>query len=164
MVYWITGLSGAGKTTIGRIFFRRLKEKCNSAVFLDGDTLRQVFGGDLGYSEQDRRRCAMRYARLCRLLGEQGIHVVICTISMFDEVREWNRNNIEEYTEVYVRVPMEILRVRDQKGLYSGNTSETETALVGVDIRFEEPKHPDIILDNDGTYTPEELAERIQIE
>lgn len=158
-VYWITGLSGAGKTTIGRLFYNKLKEKKENLVFLDGDTLRQVFGDDLGYTEEARRKCAMRYSRLCALLGSQGIDVVICTISMFDEVRDWNRTNIEDYKEIYVRVPMEVLRQRDQKGLYSGNTSEKETDLVGVDIRFEEPKNPDVILDNDGSVPPEQQAE-----
>ena len=79
-VYWITGLSGAGKTTIGKIFFNKLKKNDPATVFLDGDTLRQVFGDDLGYSETDRRKCAMRYSRLCKFLSEQGITIVICTI------------------------------------------------------------------------------------
>lgn len=158
-VYWITGLSGAGKTTIGKLFFEKLKTREDNVVFLDGDTLRQVFGDDLGYTEEARRKCAMRYSRLCALLGSQGIDVVICTISMFDEVRGWNHENIADYKEIYIRVPMEVLRQRDQKGLYSGNTSEKETDLVGVDIQFEEPKTPDVILDNDGTVSPEKQVE-----
>ena len=63
-VYWITGLSGAGKTTIGKIFYSKLKEIYSNTVFLDGDTLREVFGNDLGYSDADRRKCAMRYSKL----------------------------------------------------------------------------------------------------
>ena len=72
MVYWITGLSGAGKTTIGTLFSKYLREKQKNVLFLDGDTLREVFGNDLGYSREDRFRCSMRYSRLCRLLSEQG--------------------------------------------------------------------------------------------
>ena len=63
-VYWITGLSGAGKTTIGQIFYQELKRISLNTVFLDGDTMREVFGTDLGYSESERRKCAMRYSRL----------------------------------------------------------------------------------------------------
>ena len=59
-VYWITGLSGAGKTTIGKLFFRKLKSKKESSIFLDGDELRNVFGNDLGYSREERMQCAMR--------------------------------------------------------------------------------------------------------
>ena len=89
-VYWITGLSGAGKTTIGKLFYEKLKEQHSNTVFFDGDTLRRVFGDDLGYTEEERRKCAMRYSRLCAMLQEQDINVVCCTISMFDEIRDWN--------------------------------------------------------------------------
>lgn len=160
-VYWITGLSGAGKTTIGKLFYKKLKEKYPNTVFFDGDTLRKVFGDDLGYTKEDRRKCAMRYSRLCAMLQEQGIHVVCCTISMFDSVRDWNRENICNYVEIYVKVSMETLQKRDQKGLYSGMTKEKQKEVVGIHLDVEEPKHPDIVLLNDGQKTPEEQAEEI---
>ncbi len=160
-VYWITGLSGAGKTTIGKLFYEKLRQVQPGTVFLDGDILREVFGADLGYSEPERRKCAMRYARLCKMLQEQGMNVVCCTISMFHEVREWNRKYIESYKEIYIKASMETLISRDQKGLYSGKTTEREKEVVGVQTASEEPRHPDLILDNDGVWTPEEQADRI---
>lgn len=161
-VYWITGLSGAGKTTIGRLLYEKIKEKNVNTVFLDGDIMRKVFGDDLGYSKEERRKCAMRYSRLCAMLQEQQINVVCCTISMFDSVREWNRANIRNYKEIYVRVSMDTLRKRDQKGLYSGITEEKQKEVVGIHMDIEEPKQPDLILDNDGERTPEEQAEIIE--
>lgn len=158
-VYWITGLSGAGKTTIGKIFYGKLKEIYSNTVFLDGDTLREVFGNDLGYSDTDRRKCAMRYSRLCDLLQKQGIHVVCCTISMFDSVRQWNRENIANYHEIYVEVSDETLQKRDQKGLYSRYQSGDETELAGFQVGIETPKNPELVLRNDGEKTPEEQAE-----
>lgn len=155
-VYWITGLSGAGKSTIGKLFYQRLKKVCSNTVFLDGDILREVFGGDLGYTEPERRKCAMRYARLCNMLQRQDMNVVCCTISMFDSVREWNRENIANYKEIYIKVSEDVLRARDQKGLYSGNTAEDQKEVAGVHIKVEEPKYPDLILHNDGEKTPEE--------
>ena len=160
-VYWITGLSGAGKTTIGKLLYQKIKEKNPNTVFLDGDTLRQVFGADLGYTTEERRKCAMRYARLCAMLSEQGINVICCTISMFDSIRQWNRDHIQGYVEVYVRVSMKTLKQRDQKGLYSGTSEEEDTEVVGIHMDFEEPKHPDLILQNDGEKYPEEQAEII---
>jgi adenylylsulfate kinase len=160
-VYWITGLSGAGKTTIGRLFYEQLKEKYPNTVFFDGDTLRKVFGDDLGYTEEDRKICAMRYSRLCALLEEQGMNVICCTISMFDSVRDWNREHIHNYREIYVKVSMDTLRKRDQKGLYSGTTKETEKEVAGLHFHVEEPKHPDLILENDGEKTPEEQVKKI---
>lgn len=155
-VYWITGLSGAGKTTIGKLLYEKIREKYPNTVFLDGDMLRKVFGDDLGYTKEERRKCAMRYSRLCAMLQEQDVNVICCTISMFDSVREWNRANIRNYKEIYVRVSMDMLRKRDQKGLYSGTTEEEQKEVVGIHMDIEEPKQPDLILDNDGEMTPEE--------
>lgn len=160
-VYWITGLSGAGKTTIGKLVYEKIKEKHPNTVFLDGDTLRQVFGGDLGYGREDRRQCAMRYARLCSMLEEQDINVVCCTISMFHSVREWNRKHIQNYQEIYVKVSWETLQQRNQKGLYSGVKVGDEQPVVGIDMEYEEPLCPDLVLQNDGQKTPEEQAQTI---
>ncbi len=153
-VYWLTGLSGAGKTTIGRLWYERLKASGKAVVFLDGDELRQVFGGRLGYTAEERRKAAMNYARLCALLSKQGLTVVCCTISMFDSVRAWNRENIPGYFEVYIQASMETLRRRDQKGLYSTGRQD----VAGVDFQVELPKKPDLILNNDGQETPQDLV------
>lgn len=158
-VYWLTGLSGAGKTTIGKLWYEKLKSEGENAVFLDGDELRQVFGGDLGYTEADRRKSAMRNARLCALLGKQGLTVVCCTISMFDSVRVWNRENIPGYFEVYIKASEETLRQRDQKGLYSSARQD----VAGIHFKVEEPKEPDLILENDGRKTPEEQISVLQL-
>lgn len=160
-LYWITGLSGAGKTTIGRLLYDRLKEKFSNVVFLDGDAMRQAFGNDLGYSREERLQCAMRYAGLCRLLTEQGIHVVCCTISMFNKVREWNRSNINNYIEIYIEVPLAVLEERNQKNLYQGLKAGMSKNVVGLDLELELPESPDIVLVNDGSCGPEEMAVRL---
>ena len=160
-VYWITGLSGAGKTTIGKLFYEQLKKQYPNTIFLDGDTLRSVFGDCFGYSREERRKCAMCYARLCKMLQEQGMNVVCCTISMFDSVRDWNRENIPVYREIYLKVSMDTLRARDQKGLYSrSNTEGGSVDVVGIHM-YEKPKNPDLTLHNDGDKTPEEQVEEI---
>lgn len=160
-VYWITGLSGAGKTTIGKLLYERIKGQEKNTVFLDGDMMRWVFGNDAGYSKEERYKCAMRYSRLCHMLQQQGMNVICCTISMFDDVRNWNRENIVNYREVYVKVTMETLRKRDQKGLYSGTYAGEEGEVSGIQIMAEEPRTPDLILRNDGEETPERQVEKI---
>ena len=157
MMLWLTGLSGAGKTTIGTLLYQALRERKDNVVFLDGDQLRQVFGDDLGYAPDQRLKSAMRNARLCKLLAEQGLDVICCTISMFDSVRDWNRTNIPGYRKIYVKASMDTLRRRDQKGLYSRGKSD----VAGVHFAIEEPKSPDLILDNNGEKTPEEQVQRI---
>ena len=160
-VYWITGLAGAGKTTIGKLLYEKIKEQNLNTVFLDGDMLRKVFGDDLGYTKEDRRKCAMRYSRLCAMLQEQGMNVICCTISMFDSVREWNRENIPDYKEIYLKVSMETLRVRNQKGLYGDLTAKKQKDIVGIDIEIETPKCPDLVLVNDAGRTPDVQIEEI---
>lgn len=157
-VFWITGLSGAGKTTIGRCLFSEMRTYKKNVVFLDGDELRKVFGGDLGYTREERYRCAMRYARLCNLLSEQGIDVICCTISMFHDVRKWNRQYIAKYIEIFINVPMDIIKERNQKKLYSGAVNGTVSNVVGMDIELELPERPDMLIENSGNQTPEELA------
>src|SRR6185437_642174 len=118
-VYWITGLSGAGKTTVGFELWKRLRALGRPAVFLDGDTLRQTIADELGHSSTHRNRSAKRNARLCQLLASQGHDVICTTISMFHEVQRWNREHISRYHEIYLRVPIQELQRRDRKGLYA---------------------------------------------
>ena len=157
-VYWLTGLSGAGKTTIGRLWRDELRRAGETMVFLDGDEMRSVFGTGLGFSGADRRKLAESYGRLCALLSGQGVTVVCCTISMFNSVRAWNRAHIPGYYEVYIQASMETLRRRDQKGLYSRNADN----VAGVGLQVELPSAPDLVLENNGERTPREQVERLR--
>jgi len=160
-VFWITGLSGAGKTTVGRELRNRLRAAGHPVTFLDGDDLRAVIAEDLGHSADNRRRSAMRNARLCRLLAGQGTDVVCATISLFHEVQRWNRENIPGYREIYLRVPIEELRRRDSKGIYAGFQRGDAHNVVGIDVPAEAPEAPDLVLDNYGTLDVATAVDRI---
>ena len=156
--YFFTGLSGAGKTTIGGELYRRLKAKNNATVLLDGDQTRPVFNEDSGYDAASRLRGAHRTFRVCKMLNDQGIDTVVCSICMFGEVRQWNRENIENYREIYVKVTRETLFKRDKKGLYSSGAKN----VMGIDLPFDEPKSPDLIIENDGQDTPDAIVDRLE--
>jgi adenylylsulfate kinase-like enzyme/phosphohistidine swiveling domain-containing protein len=149
-VFWITGLSGTGKTTMGRELHSRLRAAGHPVIFLDGDVLRAAIAEDLGHSAGNRRLSAMRNARLCRLLAGQGFDVVCATISLFHEVQRWNRENIPGYREIYLRVPLDELRRRDSKGLYAQAQHGDARDVVGLDLPAEAPEAPDLVLDNYG--------------
>ena len=155
-VFWITGLSGAGKTTVGNALAERLRADGRPVTFLDGDALRAAIAEDLAHSADERRLCAMRYARLCRTLAGQGTDIVCATISLFHDVQRWNRENIPGYCEIYLRVPIDELRRRDSRGIYTGRRN-----IVGVDIAPEFPEVPDLVLDNFGEVDAEAAVERI---
>lgn len=156
-VYFFTGLSGAGKTTIGGLFHQRLKAAKPNVVVLDGDEIRLAFGEDVGYTHSERLRWAERIFRVARLLAGQGIDVVVCSIAMYESVRQWNRENIPNYKEIYIKASKDTLTRRNQKGLYSEGKN-----VVGIDLPFDEPRSPDIVLPNDGERTPLELVERLE--
>ena len=161
ILYWITGLSGAGKTTIGNALYYELRETKDNIVILDGDILKKLVGDSLGYTKEDRKKRAYYYSNLCKTLTDQGISVVICTIAMYDEVREWNRNNIEKYIEVFLKVKKETLIKRDRKGLYSAQALGKVNNIVGIDQDVEFPKNPDIIIENDGLISVVEIVRKI---
>lgn len=158
-VYFFTGLSGAGKTTIGGLFHRRLKAKKPNVVLLDGDQIRPVYAEDIGYGDEDRVKGARRTFRVARMLADQGIDVVVCSICMYSAVRDWNREHIEHYREIYIKVTRETLLRRNQRSLYTQGTN-----VVGVDLPFDEPRHPDLVVENDGAERPEAIVEKLEAE
>ncbi len=157
ILYWITGLSGAGKTTIGNRLYYKMKSQKINTIILDGDILKRIAGKDLGYGREERLERAYRYSTLCKILTDQGINVIICTIAMFDEIRDWNRNNIENYVEVFLDVELEVLKTRNRKGLYSKKKGN----IAGIDVAIEYPKNPDIVIKNDGKEFLEENIQKI---
>lgn len=162
MIIWLIGLSSAGKTTIGRPLYEKIKAERNDVLFLDGDHVRQVWGDDIGHTRDDRYENGWRYCRLCRMLDEQGIHAVCCILSLFEEHRAWNREHLSSYFEVYIDVPMETLKNRDAKDLYTKAEAGEIENVVGVDIPFENPENPDLVINNDDPPSdPEQLADRI---
>lgn len=150
-VIWICGLSGAGKTTLAQAVFGRLKDIGAPVVLFDGDDLREIFGVDKvngeNYGRIPRLELAMRYAALCRLVADQGLIVVIATISLFREVHDWNRVHLPGYFEVYLKVPIEELRRRDTKGIYRRFDAGELSDVAGLDLPIDEPESPNWLVE-----------------
>jgi adenylylsulfate kinase-like enzyme len=164
-VVWITGLSGAGKTTLALEVVRRLKENTANVVMLDGDELREVFGAvapnTQNHGRDARLALAMQYAHLCKVIAAQGITVVIATISLFKEVHAWNRANLPGYFEVYLKIPLEELRQRDPKGIYKRFDAGALTNVAGLDLIIDEPLAADLVIVFEPVRPVEALVEDI---
>jgi len=147
-VIWITGLSGAGKTTLARALLEHLP----SAILLDGDELREALNTPKsGFDAESRKKLALTYARLARLLARQGKTVIVATISLFHEVHDWNRKHLPGYLEVFLQVPEEVRRQRDPKGLYAAEKAGQVHAMAGSGTAVELPLAPHILLDDTKT-------------
>jgi len=155
-VVWVTGLSGAGKTTVSHALRARLRREGETAVCLDGDVIRAAMGDGLGYRENDRRVQISRLQALARYLSAQDLTVIVAALYSHAELLDWNRRNFPRYVEVYLRASLDALRRRDAKGLYAGRPD-----VVGVDIPWYAPATPDVVLDTDELRPPDELAAAI---
>ncbi len=161
MIIWITGLSGAGKTTLCEALRTALKPRLPELVVLDGDGVRQAFGGDLGYDEESRVRQFRRLQSIAQLLAQQGLVVLVAAVYQRPELMAWNRANLPGYFEVYLRTSLATVRARDPKGLYRRALAGETRDVVGVDIPYHAPEHPDLTIDADRPEPPDRLAARV---
>lgn len=154
---WITGFSGAGKTTVARLVFQQLQEQGMPTVFLDGDEIRSILGERFGHQLEERRKLASVYARLCKTVIDSGVSVVIATVAMFESVRAENRSAIDRYLEVYLKVPFDVLCERDPKGIYKAAVAKGGSSR-DIFAGFEEPASPDLLIENFGGTSAQEAA------
>jgi len=153
MITWLIGMSGAGKSTIGREVYLRLKRDEKQTVFIDGDEIRSVFKHDnleSSFNLDERRKNAERIVEICKWLDNQDIEVICCILCVFPDILKSNKNIYNKYMEVFVSAPLDILMMRDTKGLYKAGRKGTIKNVVGVDISFPEPESPDLVLDSSG--------------
>lgn len=162
MVIWITGLSGSGKTTLSNELLLLLKRKKNAVLSLDGDKLREVINIDNeNYDKASRLQIAQRYSKLCNIIANQGIIVLVSTISMFKEIYRLNRDIFPDYFEIYLDTPISELKRRDSKHIYSRFEAGELKNVAGLDIEVDEPVFADLVIKYDRNVTPANTANKI---
>ena len=148
-VIWLCGLAGSGKSTLAMALNERLRAKFDNVIYLDGDESREIFG-HFSYDKNGRIDMAIKRSKLANFLSKQGQIVIVSTISLFNEVYEFNRANLQNYFEVFVECEFEELKRRDQKGLYTKALSGKIANVVGVDITYDAPS-PNFTINNTKT-------------
>ena len=153
-VIWLTGLPGAGKTTIARRLASKLEEIGLKVELFDGDEVRKQLSPDLGFSKEDRELHARRVAYLSKLLAKHGITSIVSLISPYREFREFARNEIKDFVEVYVKASLDECIKRDPKGLYKKALNGEIKDLTGLQDVYEEPLNPEVTV-----YTEQETID-----
>src|SRR5258708_9797125 len=157
---WFTGLSGAGKSTLSEAIEHRLKASGQKVEVLDGDVVRTHLSKGLGFSREDRDTNIKRIAFVCGLLTRNDVICISAAISPYRETRQWARDHIGDFVEVYVKCPIEVCLQRDVKGLYKCVDDGNIKGFTGVDDPYEEPAPPELIVETDKE-TVEESVERL---
>lgn len=149
-VIWLTGLSGAGKSTIANLLEKKFYAAGIRTYLLDGDNVRHGLNKDLGFTEGDRVENIRRVAEVARLMVDAGIVVITAFISPFRSERDMARHMFgpNEFCEVHVKTPLEVAEQRDVKGLYKKARSGKLKNFTGIDSPYEEPMHPEILIDS----------------
>ena len=164
LLVWLSGLSGAGKSSIARALQERLKNQGTPSTILDGDDLRSGLNADLTFSIEDRIEGSRRAAELAKTIIEGGSIAIVALISPFEVQREIAKNIVGEsrYIEIYVSTPLEVCEARDPKGLYKKARAGTIQDMTGIDSPFEVPKHPHLVVDT-SEESIEEAVNRISL-
>jgi len=162
VIVWLTGLSGAGKSTVANLVEKKLHLLGRHTYLLDGDNVRHGLNRDLGFTDADRVENIRRVAETAKLFVDAGLIVLVSFISPFRSERAMAREMVEagEFLEVYVDTPLDVAEARDPKGLYKKARAGAISHFTGVDSPYEAPVDPELVLDT-TRESAEELADRI---
>ena len=144
---WFTGLSGAGKSTLSDKVAEELRRRGMNVEILDGDEVRTNLSKGLGFSKEDRDTNIKRIGYVCKLLSRNGVVAISAAISPYKEIRDFNREQIGNFIEVYVKCSIEALTRRDVKGLYKKALAGEIASFTGVSDPYEAPERPDVFAD-----------------
>ena len=156
ILFWITGLSGSGKTGVSKKIVKTIRKDYGKTIVLSGDEIRNIF--DLkGYSYEERLKTVLGYCKLARKITSQNINVIFAVIGMMDEVRNYNKKYQKNYVEIYIKSDVNKIYKANMKKLYHRNVKK----IVGVDIKPEFPKNPNITVKNDFKSDLDQLSLKI---
>ena len=155
ILFWITGLSGSGKTTIAKKIFPKNKKKYGPTVLLDGDQFRSALELE-GFAYKDRLSNSKKYNNITKILTDQKINIVFSLVCLMNKPRAWNRKHIDNYLEIFIDCELKKIIKKNKKKIYKKNKN-----ILGLDIKPEFPKNPDIVIKNDFNINTNLLAKKL---
>jgi adenylylsulfate kinase-like enzyme len=155
-LFWITGLSGAGKTTIAKKIKKIIKKKYGPTLVINGDDLREIFKLK-NYNQSKRLEYGKIYCNFLKFIVDQNINVIFTVVGMFDSLRKWNRKNIDNYIEIFIKADIKKIKQKTRKKTYKNPNKN----IVGFGISPQFPKKPDILIENNFTKSLDYLSNQI---
>ena len=152
-IFWLLGPTSSGKTTIARGATQYLRSADLPIIHFDGDEVRDFFGEDFGFGEENRMRVVEVLVQLANKSAEAGLNVIVSALTAHPEAREYARNNIKNLSMVYIDCPLSICIERDPKGLYKRALNGEIDTLIGYNSKYIEPENPDFVIKTEkATY------------
>lgn len=143
ILFWLTGLSGSGKSSIAKNIKPKIIREYGPTILFNGDDLRKILDFK-GYSAESRLANGYKFSKLFKFILNQKINIIFAGIGLFHKLRSYNRKNIKNYLEIYIKSDLERIINRKKKKIYS----KKNLRIVGRDLKAEFPKTPDIIINN----------------
>jgi adenylyl-sulfate kinase len=164
LVIWLTGLSGAGKSTIAFRLQRTLAKAGRQVCLLDGDIVRRHLCSDLGFTETDRKENIRRVAEVARLMADTGVICIVALISPYQADRQQARRLVKKgrFVEVFINAPLAVCEDRDPKGHYARARAGQIKQFTGISSPYQAPKKPEIELHTDQMTVRDSMAEILQ--
>ena len=159
ILFWVTGLSGSGKTTLGRKIKKDITKTYGPTIMISGDDIRKIFRLK-GYEYNDRVTILRKYSLFAKYITEQKINIILAVVGMIEAPRKWNRINIENYIEIYIKSSIKDIIKLNKKKIYNKKNSGK---IIGIDIKPEYPKNPDISITNSFKGTTDQMAKNLII-
>ena len=158
ILFWITGLPGSGKTAVAKSIRKKIITKYGPTLLFSGDDMRKIFKLNK-YSINERFKNGIKFTNFCKFVTNQNVNIIFATVGLFNKLRIYNKKNIKNYIEIYIKADLNKIIKTGKKKLYKRHKSN----LYGKDIKAELPKKPDIVIINNFSKNITKLADELLV-
>ena len=157
ILFWITGLSGSGKTVLAEKIKKDITKKYGPTLLVSGDDLRKIFKFNK-YTAEERKILGKYYCNFAKFITNQKINLIFAVVGMSNSLRNWNRKNIKNYLEIYIKTNIKTIINANKKKIYHKKNSGD---IVGINIKPELPNKPDITINNNFKRSTTDLSKKL---